>query len=269
MICFCLLATMLKAQTPNDLSKATMLPAYNLTISWHKTTLLIFPAPIRSADRGDFYVLAEKMDSASNILKVKAGQRGFEESNLQVVTTDGKVYCFTVNYADQISGQPIDMGKQSPYAPATFEGVGLNSREMEALSARVSGSLPFLHGGAYRKYGLGFRLDGIYIKDNVLFFQFHLSNSTQLSYKALSLRFYIRDRKKAKRTSEQDLELQPLHVSFSGSPESGKGQTIVAAFPKFTIAESKYLQAELMEDGGDRNPHCRLKQRKLLRARPL
>lgn len=268
-ICAFFFTTKVKAQEILNLNTNTVIPAFNLDISWHKTTLLIFPAPIKSADRGDSYVLAEKVNEANNILKVKAGQKGFEQSNLQVVTSDGKVYSFTINYNENAPSMPIDMGKQPPYAPVTFKGISLNSKELEGYGDKVAGSIPFLNGGRFHKHGMTFTLEGIYIKNDVLFFQLLLKNDTQIPYDAASLRFYVRDKKTVKRTAAQDKEVIPVYVQHTGMPESGKGEVVVVAFPKFTIAEKKFVTAELMEQGGDRNPVIRLDQKKLLKARRL
>lgn len=246
-----------------------ILPSYPIELSWHKTQLLIFPEPIKHADRGDSYVLAETFKEADNILKVKAGKKNFEESNLQVVTNGGSVYCFTVKYSDNISGQPIDMAKVKPYAPITFRGLSLNSTEIEDYAKAITGKVPFLSGGKFSRYGMRLETEGIYIKNDVLFFQFHLHNQTHIGFDASSIRFFIRDRKKSKRTAIQDKEVEPLYVLQSGDPQSGKGQTIIAAFARFTIAEGKLFTIEIMEKDGDRNPSNRLKQKKLLKARSL
>ncbi|MET3876484.1 conjugative transposon protein TraN [Chitinophaga sp. OAE865] len=257
------------AQTATANTPLSVLPAFPLELSWHKTQLLIFPEPIKHADRGDSYVLAETFKAADNILKVKAGKKNFEESNLQVVTNGGKVYCFTVTYRDGISAQPIDMGKVRPYAPITFRGLSLNSKEIEDYAKKIVGNMPFLSGGKFSRYGMEFSTEGIYIKNDVLFFQFHLHNDTHIGFESSSVRFFIRDRKKAKRTAVQDKEVEPLFVLQSGIPESGKGQTIIAAFPRFTIAEGKLFTIEIMEKDGDRNPTNHIKQKKLLKARNL
>lgn len=267
--CMLLAATGLSAQSSTDLTLQPTLPTYQLDLAWHKTRLLIFPASIKSADRGGKYVLAETFNDVDNILKVKAGEKDFEPSNLQVVTADGKVYAFTVTYNDSAPSFPVDMGKQSPYAPVIFKGISLNSKQIEDLAAKVTGNYPFLHGGRFRKYGMELAIEGIYIKEDVLFFQLRLRNRTQIPYQATSLRFFIRDKKKARRTASQDREVEPLYVHRSGITETEKGQTITVAFPRFTIAESKFLAIELMEEGGDRNPRCRLDQKKLLKARSL
>lgn len=257
-----------RAQT-DSLSKSAIIPACNLDITYSKTTLLIFPAAIESADRGDRYVLAEKAKGVDNVLKVKAGQKQFPQSNLHVITKDGNVYDFTVNYADSPAYETVDLRKQPPFAAAVFKGVSLNSRELEDYAGMVTGSYPFLKGVKYHKHGMRFTEDGIYIKNDVIFFRYKVKNSTAIRYDAASVRFYIRDKKKVKRTAAQDKEILPLYIQHTGTAENDNGEIIVAAFAKFTIAEDKDLVTELMEQGGDRNPSCKLDQDKLLKARTL
>ena len=257
------------AQQTDSITSKAVLPSYHLDITWHKTTLLIFPAGIQSADRGDKYVLAEKVKGVDNVLKVKAGQKGFEPSNLHIITQDGNVYDFNVSYADQPAYQTIDLRKQPPFAAAVFKGVSLNGKQLEDYAGVVTGSYPFLSGVHYRKHGIAFTLDAIYIKDDVLFFRYKLKNTTAIRYDTGSLRFYIRDKDKAKRTAEQDKEIEPLYVQRDGTAENDNGETIVVAFPKFTVAENKNFVTELMEQNGDRNPSCKLDQDRLLKAKPL
>ncbi|MEE1946398.1 conjugative transposon protein TraN [Pedobacter sp. KR3-3] len=253
---------------PASIHPDAVLQPLGLEITWHKTTLILFPAPIQSADRGDSYVLAEKVKGAENALKVKAGQKDFEQSNLQVITTDGKVYSFTVNYAAQPLATTIDLRKQPPFAPVTFKDVSLNSGQVAQYATIVSAK-PFLKKGRYHKNGIELKLTGVYVKGDVLFLSYNLKNATPLSFEPASLRFFVRDKKKAKRTAIQDKEVQPLAMHYYGAPEQATGQTVVAVFPKFTIAEKKYFTLELMEQNGDRNPATRLDQRLLLRARTL
>lgn len=251
---------------PADSAK---IASINLDITWHKTTLLIFPAAIKSADRGDRYVLAEKVKGVENVLKVKAGEKDFVQSNLQVITADGKVFSFTVSYLDSPAYQTLDLRKQPPFAPVTFTNGSLNSEQMQQYCSLVAGSYPFLKRIRSERDGVKLELDGIYIKKDVLLFRYKLTNTSTIPFDAASLRFYIRDRRKAKRTAEQDREVTPLYVQHAGLPEYDKGQVIVAAFDKFTIAESKHFVTELMEDGGDRNPAFKITERKLLKARKI
>ncbi|TYR37405.1 conjugative transposon protein TraN [Sphingobacterium phlebotomi] len=240
-----------------------------LDITWHKTTVLIFPAAIKSADRGDSYILAEQPEGVENILKVKAGKRFFQESNLHVVTTDGKVYAFTVNYADYPSTFTIDVGRHPPHSPVTFEGVSLNSRDIELAVATIKGIEPFVRRVKSSRHGMELRLEGIFIKGDVLFLRYNLKNKTQIRYDSTPPRFFIRDKKRAKRTAVQDTEVEPLTVHYNGAPEADDGQTITVAFEKFTIAESKNFVTEFREHGGDRTLDCRFDQKKLLQAKTI
>ncbi|MBX9890790.1 MAG: conjugative transposon protein TraN [Chitinophagaceae bacterium] len=85
MICGCLIAIISLAQT-------------KLNITTDKTTSLVFPFAIKHVDRGTSSVLAQQVKEAPEILLVKAAEKDFTETNLSVVTDDGSVYAFTVNY---------------------------------------------------------------------------------------------------------------------------------------------------------------------------
>ncbi|MEJ7829531.1 MAG: DUF4138 domain-containing protein, partial [Segetibacter sp.] len=86
------------SQTSKDKFQATIIEPYPLKITLNKTTNLIFPYSIKSVDRGSADVLAQKAKGVENILLVKAGKENFAETNLSVITTDGKLYSFVVDY---------------------------------------------------------------------------------------------------------------------------------------------------------------------------
>src|SRR3954470_1354464 len=76
----------------------TIIEPYPLKITLNKTTNLIFPYAIKSVDRGSADVLAQKAKGVENILLVKAARENFPETNLSVITADGKLYSFVLNY---------------------------------------------------------------------------------------------------------------------------------------------------------------------------
>jgi len=258
-----------RAQDNEPVKAKVIIQDFPLDITWHKTTVLIFPAPIKNADRGDSYVLAEKAGGVENMLKIKAGERDFLQSNLHVVTTDGKVYAFTVNYNEFPQHFTIDMGRQYPHSPATFDGISLNSRELELKAATIRAMKPFISGVKHHKYDMELKLEGIFVKDNVLMMHYRLKNHSQIRYDGQPPRFYVKDKKRSKRTAVQDTEIEAVFVQRNGKPEDKQGQSIVVAFPKFTIAESKLFVAEFMEQGGDRNLKCQFDQKKLLKGKML
>lgn len=268
-IAVCSASQFVCAQQSDFVKAKEVVTDHHLDVTWHKTTVLIFPSAIKDADRGESYILAERPEGVENVLKVKAGKRYFQQSNLHVVTTDGKVYAFTINYNENPNNFTIDMGTKRPHSPVRFEGISLNSRDMELAVATLKGVEPFVRNVKKSRYGMQMRLEGIFVLDDVLFFRYRLKNNTQIRYDGTPPRFYIRDKKRAKRTAVQDTEVEPLIVYHIGEPEKAAGQTIIAAFKKFTIADSKNFVTEFGEIGGDRELETHINQKKLLLARAL
>lgn len=245
---------------------ASQVMPYQLDITEHKTSMLIFPVAIQSADRGETYVLAERVKGVENVLKIKAGKKNFEPSNLQVITVDGRVYTFNVHYSQEPEFLTFDLRKEQPPAPVIFGGVSLNDKDL-AVYAEVVGALqPSFKKARAASFGVELYLKGIYTKNDVLFLTYNLKNRTTIKYDIASLRFYIRDKKKAKRSAVRDFETVPLHIVHFGSSEEPEGQNIVVAFPKFSVAEDKFFVAEVMELNGDRNPVSRFDQSLMWRS---
>lgn len=247
-----------------------VIAARNLSISRNKTCMLIFPAAIQSADRGAAYVLAERVKGSENVLKVKAGRPDFEPSSLTVITTDGQVFSFLVSYAAHPPYLVLDFRDEwSGRSTVHFKGTTLNSAQIKRSAGRVKVNAPFIKNVDFDKYDLDFKMDGIYIDKDVLFFRFRLHNGSSIPYKLASLRFFVRDLKTAKRTAVQDNELKPLYMHTWDTPEDDIGQVIVVAMHRFTITDKKNVAIELMEKDGDRGATLRLKQRKLRKTRKL
>lgn len=262
------------AQSGGGFNHMTPIRPYHLEITLHKTTLLIFPSAIQSADRGDQYIMAEKVKGTDNILKVKAAIKDFAQSNLSVVTRDGKVYSFLVDYQDNPPYQAIDLTKQQQreqqvQIPVKFSGQALNSKQLSDDAMTTLRQKPFLHGVKEHRYQMKLKLQGVYIRDDVLFFRLSLKNHTPIPYKMDFMRFYIRDRKEAKRTAVQEKEIRPRMVKILPEPRNKEDKTIIVAFKKFTIAEEKNLVLEVTEKGGDRNLEIQLPGRKLLQAKVM
>ena len=250
-----------------DRGEGVVVRPRKLSVSCNKTSMLVFPAAIRSADRGAAYVLAKRVKGTDNVLKVKAGRPDFETSSLTVITADGQVYVFNVSYAASPASLVLDFRDHlSRSAMVSFSGQSLNSAELAGSAERAKGSVPFLKRIQTDKYGLDFTLEGIYTKKDVLFFKFRLCNPTSISYTLSSLNFFVRDLKTAKRTAMQDNELQCLYRHSWGRPEVDGGQVIVVAVPRFTIADNKKLVIELMENQGDRALSLDVKERKFRKA---
>jgi hypothetical protein len=88
-----------------------------------------------------------------------------------------------------------------------------------------------------------------------------------IDYDIELLRFYIRDKKKGKRTAVQENEMIPLHVSGNSRQVKAPGNSvIVVALEKFTIPDAKFLAIQCMEKNGGRHLLVKVKNKNILKA---
>lgn len=256
-----------KAQLQN-LDGAGSISEIKLTTT--KTTSLIFPQRIRYVDRGTRDVLVSKVSGAENILLLKAAKEHFAETNLSVVTGDGAVHSFTLNYEPSPKlwvYHYVYSTSASMSPPVAFKGEKLSEAEIASYAAAIEKKNSLLHGVKDRKWRAVFGLGGLYIKENVLFFSLHLSNVTLLDYDIEKISFFIRDKKKAKRTAVQEQEIKPMYVHGNiTSVKGGSNNKIIIALPQFTLPKGKYLAIEVVEKSGGRHMLLKVRALKMLKA---
>lgn len=110
--------------------EAVPIAAYPLTISQAKTTNIIFPQAIISVDRGSRYILAQKAKGVENILQVKAARDSFPETNLSVITADGRLNSFVVNYSSQPPALNLSIAESAVKNSITFSEANYNKAEV-------------------------------------------------------------------------------------------------------------------------------------------
>lgn len=231
--------------------------AQNIVLTTDKTTSLVFPFAIRHVDRGSKDLLVQPLKEADHIILVKAGRQNFEPTNLSVITSDGSIYSFNVQY-EAMPGQLVY------HIPA------LQDASMERYADGILDNPRRLWGVQDRSWNMEGAVTGIYIRENIIYYQLRLRNKTALDYDIDQLRFYIRDQKKGKRTASQETEYQPLHTSGNACRVRAGGiNNIVVALDRFTLSPGKYLVIELTEKNGGRNLQLKVRNQKIIRAIPL
>jgi conjugative transposon TraN protein len=208
-------------------------------------------------DRGTKDVLVQPVKEADNVLLVKAATENFAETNLSVITDDGSVYSFTVNFDNKPSVWVYHLPVKKNETLATYaNGILDNPSRM--------------HGIRDNSWGMIARVQGIYIKGDVVYYQLQLFNDSPIDYDIELLRFYIRDKRKGKRTAVQEIELNPLCVAGNINGVVGNGQnSIVVALEKFTIPDAKVLAIQIMEKNGGRHLLLKVSNKKIVEAIPL
>lgn len=226
----------------------------SLCISTEKTTSLVFPFAILHVDRGTQLVLVQTVKESPTILLVKAAAKGFPETNLSVVTEDGSIYSFMVCYESNPAEWVYYLPVIKKAALATYaNGILDNPRTLRGVKDHHWDMLA--------------RVSGLYIKDDVVYFQLSLKNESPVDYDVDILRFYIRDKKKGKRTAIQENDCKPLYVAGNISHvKANTRSTIVVALDKFTIPDAKYLAVQVMENNGGRHLLMKVSNKKIMKA---
>jgi conjugative transposon TraN protein len=242
----------------------------NLSISYSKTTSLIFPFSITSVDRGSQDVLAQKARGVENVLQVKAGRKQFAETNLTVITADGVLHQFSVTYSDAPSTQAITIARNTGKQSLILVKDAVNERDIQsdsklALKQYVSGRID-----KHSKHQMNLSLQEIFIHDNTLYYRIQIRNKSSISYDIKSLKFLIRDRKTVKRTSSQETEINPLFIgNKSGRIPAYASTTMIYVVKKFTIPHGKTLFINLFEENGGRHLTIKVNNKDILKAKML
>lgn len=244
MICGCLIVMFSLAQT-------------KLNITTDKTTSLVFPFAIKHVDRGTNSVLAKQVKEAPEILLVKAAEKDFTETNLSVVTDDGSVYAFTVIYNSKPAVWVIYLPVNRTATISSYANMILDN---ERIIKKIKDN----------KYNMQAGIRGIYIKDNIIYYQLYIKNDGTIDYDVDLLRFYIKDKKRSKRTAVQEVEQRPVYTVGNSSKIKGKSKTFfVVALEKFTIPDKKYLAVQITEKNGGRHFILRVSNKNIMKAKML
>ncbi|HVM86861.1 MAG TPA: conjugative transposon protein TraN [Puia sp.] len=247
-------------------SGQSIIGSYQFSVTVNKTSNIIFPYAIKSVDRGSADILVQKANGAENILQVKAAREHFSLTTLSVITADGKLYPFLVNYDSMpaVFNLSFVRGLGRPYVMLSDETEDASTISYDADTILAMRS--FLYRSVH-SMRMELVLKSIYIKDSLLWFHFSISNHSLIPFSASYLHFFIRDRSRAKRTAMQQTELTPMHISNLVTLGGGRHEEFACAFHLFTIGRGKKLVMQVNEESSGRLLELDVKSKTLLKAR--
>lgn len=264
---FALFASTASSQSANE--------SQNIEVTFNKTSSIVFPAVITSVDRGSRDVLAQKAKGVSNVLQLKAGRVNFKETNLTVITGDGKLHHFFVRYADRPSEFIIQATEPGMKADKTGSiqvlfPAEITDTDMGEYARNIIASQKKKRLKGISQYDMKLSLQGIYIRENIMFYHLKITNKSNIPFHTDMLRFYVKDKRKVKRTASQEVVQTPLYHYGDVNEISGKSsQDLVYALPKFTIPDAKVFAIELMEQKGGRHLRLAIKNKTIIKALPV
>lgn len=258
-----------QAQT-NTTWQIKAIKPYHVAVACSKTTSIIFPYSIVSVDIGSQDVLAQKAKGAENILQIKAAKENFPQTNISIITADGSLTSFLVDYAEQPTVLNLSLAIEEKKNSTCILSETFNEAEVQKYAKLASVSKEKINSVKDKRFGIRLQLNGLFIHDNIMYFRLNIANETNINYDIEQLRLYVRDQKKAKRTATQEIEINPLYVKGDTAVIVGQTERVfVYAVPKFTIPDKKYLVIELMEKNGGRHLKIKVRNKTIIQAKLL
>ena len=255
-----------------DANSQTPAQSQELEVTYNKTVSVCFPAVITSVDRGSRDVMAQKVKGVENVLQLKAARENFPETNLTVITADGTIHQFTVNYAEEpnlliVDTKGIDQDRKPEDRSLIFQ-TAMTESDFEDYATQIVSAKKTVRFISEQNYKVSISLNGVYIKDNVIFYHFRLKNKSHINYDVDFLRFYVQDKTKVKRTASQEINMEPIYSFGNTQSIIGKSsEEVVFALQKFTIPDAKRLMIEVYEKNGGRHLNLAIKNKTIVNAR--
>jgi len=243
-----------------------------LQLSHNKTTSLIFPFPIKSVDRGSSAILAQVPPEARNILQLKAAGKGFPETNLTVITSDGNLFCFPVSYAYQPAVTIVQVARPGvPGSAVLLTGPSLNDAQLQVICDQLETSSRLYYGIRDKAGGMKAAVPGIYTYGNMFFIRITLTNNSTLPFKIDRVGSTLRDRRQLRRTATQEEEVLPAYLYGLGKTgiAQGEKQVLILALERPRLPKSKLLVLDIYEQPGGRHLTLKVRPRHLQQASPL
>lgn len=249
-------ATQLRAQVANELT---------LFVCYDKTVNIIFPYPIVSEDHGSGGIIAQQRKGAAHILHVKANQKNFNPTSLSVVTSDGSLYSFLVRYADDVYWLNYVVDRSDA---VVVTGVPHNERVLEEECAAVAVAEHNVRRKVSNDVSI-LRLHGLYISPNALWLKTIFTNRTMVPFPVGFIKFFIRDKRRAKNTAVQEREIFPVYQDAPEVLEGNATELLVFAFDPFVLNRRQQLVMQVGELNGNRFIQMRTRPKHFRRAGSL
>lgn len=125
--------------------------------------------------------------------------------------------------------------------------VSMPENEMAAYAWAISNTRRKYHRIRSNAYGIRAEVFNIYSVDNYFFIDLNLKNKSNIRYDISQMRVFLTDKKEAKATNSQTLELTPAFV-LNTDRSFSKNWRQVLVLEKLTFPEEKVLNIEISED---------------------
>lgn len=261
------------------MTNSTIRPSYAIQVSNTMTTHIIFPYDIRYADLGSKEIAGEAIEKAGNVFRLKAlNANVFLETNMTVVTADGRLFSFLITYKSHPDAVTYDLTKQlldGDVSKSAKVSAGSQARLADNLNRQGEVAMhsrrKIRHIG-FKAQGMDLYLRNILYKDDVMYVVLGMENDSKLDYDIDYLRTYVMQLKQAgESTATQDVPVEPIKVFDAAEgviPRHDK-LTKVIAIERLTLEKDRRLVVQVGEESGGRQLTIQIGPEELSTARPL
>lgn len=234
-----------------DISRAeaqnTLVDMEVLTINENITTVITSSEPIRLVDISTDKVAGDQ--PISNTIRLKPKEKAEDGDILGIVTIVTERYrtqyglVYTSFMQEAVSDKEITLHERHPYHnPA----VSMSMEDLYAYAHRIWASPATFRNVSYSKHRMKIRLNNIYCVGDYFFLDFSIENGTNIRFDIDEIRVKLHDKKIAKATNSQTIELKPELV-LDRSVRFSRGYRNVIAIRKMTFPNDKILTIEISE----------------------
>lgn len=244
---------------------------FKIQVTNKATTVIAFPFAVLNADCGNGDLRADTVPGIPNIIKIKSAIPNLDTTNLHVYTADGTIHCFNVSFQPTpaittyylASDQELVSGDIPVLLTA-----GFTERELKDIVTTIRQHTPFMN-HTRSKFELKLTLEAIYFHNRLLIFKFKIRNQSNIPYLPAWANLYMLDKVIAKRTSVQQLNLQPIYSDLLPEIPGKKEQSWIIAIPRTTIPNNKKMWLQLQEQNGGRRINISIRNKDIFRARAI
>lgn len=218
-----------------------------LFVNEEVTTHVIMPEAIRLTDISTDRVVGNQC--ADNMLRIKPTHRQYDGEMLGTVTLVGERHLaqFNVIYTQSPKkAHSTYTVTQEDMRNYTNPEVRMPQAEMARYAWAIFGSGRKFNGIHVSANGIRAVVNNIYTVNEYFFIDYSLYNSTRIQYDIDEVRVKLTDKKEARATNSQTLELTPVY-SLNHAASFRKGYRNVLVIDRLTFPEEKVLQIEISE----------------------
>lgn len=219
-----------------------------ITVNEQVTTVITATEPVRFVDISTDKIVGDQ--PINNTIRLKPKEAGHEDGDiLAIVTVVTERYrvqyalLYTSRMTEAVTEKTIFPGEVQPYRnPA----VSMSTEDMYRFARRIWTSPARYRNVSCRKHKMTMRLNNIYSVGDYFFIDFSIENRTNMRFDIDEIRVKLADKKVAKATNSQIIELSPEMV-LEQSRTFQNGYRNVIVIKKMTFPNDKVLTLEISE----------------------